>query len=60
MSEGKPLAGIYACTNCDNIEAAEREVICWKCGVGHMQWHRAEAVAYALHRDPDVKPQDGA
>ena len=27
---------IWMCTNCDNIEFHEREIICWKCGKGEM------------------------
>jgi hypothetical protein len=26
----------YECTHCDNKEKNEREVICWKCGLGEM------------------------
>jgi len=55
-NEAKPLAGVYACTHCDNIEATEREVTCWKCGEGEMLWHRAEVVAYAL-RPADRGPE---
>lgn len=28
----------YQCTQCDNVEEKEREVICWKCGKGEMVW----------------------
>ena len=27
---------IWTCTNCDNIEFYEREIIYWKCGKGEM------------------------
>ena len=26
----------WVCTNCQGIEYLEREVICWKCGIGEM------------------------
>lgn len=26
----------WACTNCGNIEYYEREIVCWKCGIGEM------------------------
>lgn len=26
----------WVCTNCGNIEYYEREVVCWKCGIGEM------------------------
>jgi hypothetical protein len=35
-NDGKPLDGIWVCTNCDNVEAQEREVGCWYCGKGEM------------------------
>jgi ribosomal protein L37E len=34
---GKEIAPDYwCCTNCGNTEYKEREVICWKCGLGEM------------------------
>jgi hypothetical protein len=34
---GMKVAGkYYVCTNCGNVEFSEREVMCWKCGVGEM------------------------
>jgi len=34
---GRKICGKYwVCTHCGNIEYAEREVICWKCGLGEM------------------------
>ena len=51
MAKGKPLSGVYACTRCDNIEAIEREVTCWKCGKGEMAWYPARAVVLALRGD---------
>lgn len=38
--EHSSLKGAYYCTNCDNVEAKEREVICWKCGKGEMVYRR--------------------
>lgn len=28
--------GVWECLNCGNIEHIEREVRCWKCGIGEM------------------------
>jgi len=34
---GKEIAPPYwRCTHCSNTEYKEREVLCWKCGVGEM------------------------
>ena len=34
---GKEIQPDYwICTHCGNIEYREREVICWKCGMGEM------------------------
>jgi hypothetical protein len=34
---GKEIAPDYwRCTHCGNIEYKEREVLCWKCGLGEM------------------------
>jgi hypothetical protein len=30
------INGYYECTHCDNKEKKEREVMCWKCGLGEM------------------------
>lgn len=30
--------GYYQCTHCSCIEHVEREVSCWKCGIGEMIW----------------------
>ena len=58
------LKGIYHCTNCDNIEAVEREVYCWKCGTGEMIWlggnkirWSAEIISAARHDDLDPSLQ---
>lgn len=32
------VGAMYHCTNCDNVEAKEREVVCWKCGKGEMAY----------------------
>ena len=36
------MKGIYACTNCTNVELREREVYCWECGKGEMVWHESD------------------
>lgn len=41
-TDGKPLDGVYVCSNCDNIEAEEREVNCWYCEIGEMLWYSRE------------------
>lgn len=34
---GKEIQPDYwVCTHCGNIEYCEREVMCWKCGIGEM------------------------
>ena len=34
---GKEIAPSYwRCTNCGHTEYKEREVLCWKCGLGEM------------------------
>lgn len=34
---GKSMQPDYwVCTHCGNIEYLEREVLCWKCGMGEM------------------------
>ncbi len=34
---GKSIQPDYwVCTNCSNLEYYEKEVICWKCGIGEM------------------------
>lgn len=34
---GKEMAPDYwRCTNCTHTEYKEREVLCWKCGIGEM------------------------
>lgn len=52
--DGRPLDGVYACTNCNNVEASEREVACWYCGHGEMIWfdHNAVAAALRIARGP--------
>jgi calcineurin-like phosphoesterase family protein len=30
--------GYYQCTNCNTIEQHEKEVLCWRCGIGEMIW----------------------
>lgn len=30
--------GYWRCSNCDNAETFEREVICWRCGNGEMNY----------------------
>lgn len=37
-----PKRGLYHCTNCSNVEEAEREVICWRCGKGEMVWKESK------------------
>ena len=33
---------MYKCTHCENEEEKEREIICWKCGIGEMVFKRLE------------------
>lgn len=44
------MNGIWHCTRCDNIEAHEREVLCWECGRGEMVYVARERVADALRK----------
>ena len=32
--------GRWECSNCDNIEYSEREIMCWKCGKGEMLYKK--------------------
>lgn len=48
------LKGIWRCTACDNIEAHEREVMCWECGKGEMVYIEREKVAAALRPPSNV------
>ena len=34
----EPPKGWWQCTNCDNVETFEREVMCWRCGKGEMAY----------------------
>lgn len=34
----------YKCTHCGNFEQGEREITCWKCGIGDMVFARLESV----------------
>lgn len=53
------LKGVYACTSCDNVEPAEREVYCWQCGTGEMVWVSGDKIA-ALVRKPEAPPSEAA
>jgi hypothetical protein len=32
------IKGIWRCGHCGNLEDSEREVICWECGKGEMNY----------------------
>lgn len=54
-SEAKSFC--YKCTNCDNIETGEREITCWKCGIGDMVLQRVD-FAEVQRRLMEEKPRD--
>jgi hypothetical protein len=43
------LNGIWLCDACGNIETQEREVHCWKCGLGCMNYWTGQQLEAKIH-----------
>lgn len=50
-NDGKPLDAIWVCSRCNNIEASEREVTCWYCGIGEMIYFDRSTLAAMTHKN---------
>jgi len=49
-NDGKPLDGVWICSQCDNLEAQEREVTCWYCELGEMIYFDRSTLAEIAHK----------